>query len=89
MIGERRRLNRPVVALDVVEPGEVPDYCVHGKAVCIACGEWVWLGDRTLDLVASGQALPLCVPCAAKNIPYGGERVGHVEDHRRADGPHE
>lgn len=84
-----RRLDRPVVVLEVVEPGKLPDHCIHGKATCIACPEWVWLGHETVKLVQSGEALPLCRPCAIKHIPPDSPRLGRVADHRRADGPHE
>jgi hypothetical protein len=78
----------PVVVLDRIEPGVTPDYCVHGRATCIACPEWVWLGDETYELVKSGAALPLCQPCATKYVTRGTPKIGKVKDHRRADGPH-
>lgn len=79
-----------VVILERIEPGEPkPDYCIHGRATCIAdCGEWVWLGHATHELVTSGKAAPLCTECAARLVPPGTQPTGHVRDHRRADGPH-
>lgn len=78
-----------VVVLDRIEPGETPPYCIHGRVTCAGgCGEWLWLGDKTHDLVLSGRAAPLCKPCALRLIPPTARRTGHVDDHRRADGPH-
>ncbi len=80
-----------VVILDVIEPGVTPPYCTHGRTSCVGgCGEWLWLGHRTYDLVKSRAALPLCQPCAVRLIPPESRTpFGHVEDHLRADGPHE
>lgn len=47
-----------VVVLDRIEPGREPPYCVHGRATCVACPEW--LGDKTYQAVISGEAEPLC-----------------------------
>jgi hypothetical protein len=77
------------VILDVVEPGAPkPDYCIHGRTTCQSCGDWCWLGTATFEAVSSGAAWPLCKPCAARLIPPGQRPVGHLDDHRRADGPH-
>jgi hypothetical protein len=84
-----RKLDKPVVVLDIIEPGITPDYCCHGRATCIACNEWVWLGHKTFEVVNSGEALPICMPCAIRNIPPDTEPIARVEDHLRADGPHE
>lgn len=79
----------PLVLLDRIEPGEPkPDYCVHGRATCVACDDWCWLGDQTHDAVKSRRALPMCRQCAAKLLP-GELRFANLGDHRRADGPHE
>lgn len=78
----------PVVVLERIEAGVTPDYCIHGRVTCYWCPEWCWLGDRTHDLVSSGQAAPICKECAAKLIPQGSRPVNNVGDHRRADGPH-
>lgn len=77
-----------VVMLDRIEPGVTPDYCVHGKVTCHWCPEWCWLGDNTYELVASGEAAPMCRQCGAEWIPKGMTPMGNAEDHRRADGPH-
>ena len=82
-------MSGPVVVLEVIVPGEIPDYCTHGRTTCIACDEWCWLGHATVRIVSDGEALPLCRPCAVKLIPPNAKLLGHVEDHRRADGPHE
>lgn len=77
------------VILDRIEPGEPkPDYCVHGRATCIGCDEWVWLGHLTFEAVNSGGVAPLCRQCAIKFIPPGTRPAGNIRDHRRADGPH-
>lgn len=80
-----------VVLLDRIEPGvpaESLPYCTHGRTACINCQEWVWLGHATHEVVASGEAAPLCLQCAEQLIPKGAKRVDYVEDHLRADGPH-
>jgi hypothetical protein len=78
-----------VVVLDRSEPGDpLPDYCVHGRTTCIGCNEWVWLGNKTLDVVASGKAAPLCRQCAIRQMPPDLRPYDHVTDNRRADGPH-
>jgi hypothetical protein len=67
-------------------------YCVHGRSPCISCGAWCWLGSATHDLVSSGEALPLCKPCANRLVPKGplgtAVAVGNAGDHLRQDGPH-
>lgn len=50
----------------------------------MACDEWVWLGDQTCKVVASGEAEPLCKQCAVRLVPAGTQPDGHVKDHRRA-----
>lgn len=78
-----------IVVLDRIEPGEPkPDYCVHGRATCVTCTEWVWLGHTTEKLVSSRECAPMCKQCAAK-YARPEHRIGHVDDHKRADGPHE
>jgi hypothetical protein len=79
-----------VVVLDRIEPGQpVPDYCIHGRATCVGgCGEWVWLGSETVKLVESGRAQPVCRECVRLLVSPDVRLTGHVEDHRRADGPH-
>ncbi len=77
------------VVTDRIEPGVAqPEYCIHGRATCIRCDDWVWLGDQTYKLVASGEAAPICRQCAGRLIPEGTPTIGHINDHRRADGPH-
>jgi len=80
-----------VVLLDRIEPGVTPEYCVHGKATCYGCDEWCWLGDKTYDVVASGEAVSLCLQCAETRLPAEMKAQGpsrRIADHRRADGPH-
>lgn len=80
-----------VVILDRIEPGKEPDYCVHGRATCMACDEWVWLGSKTVTIVASGEAKPLCSQCAGRAFGDGTDwtKVKELRDHRRSDGPHD
>lgn len=77
-----------VVILDRVEPGVTPEYCVHGKSTCYTCQEWVWLGDKTYEVVASGRAAPLCLQCAPQVLPQSVRPSERIQDHRRAEGPH-
>lgn len=80
---------RDLVILDRIEPGVTPPYCTHGRATCVGgCGEWLWLGNRTHEVVSSGRAAPICRPCAQRLIPSDTKAAGNVRDHRRADGPH-
>jgi hypothetical protein len=77
------------VVLDRIEPGEPkPDYCIHGRATCIACDEWVWLGSETVEVVRSGRAAPLCKQCANRFVPPSTQPTDRIRDHRQADGPH-
>lgn len=82
------------VVLDRVESIRQTDtpYCLHGRVTCSTCKEWCWLGSRTLDVVLSGEADPLCHQCA--NLMYPPDKrpgavLGHLKDHLRRDGPHE
>jgi hypothetical protein len=79
-----------VIVLERIVEGETPDYCVHGRATCMGnCGEWVWLGSETVKVVQKGDHMPLCRECAAVMLPVGKQMpIGHIDDHRRADGPH-
>jgi hypothetical protein len=77
------------VVLDRVEPGKPkPDYCTHGRATCMGCQAWCWLGDQTHDLVSSGRAGALCRQCAIRYAPANTSVLGNAGDHRRANGPH-
>jgi hypothetical protein len=80
-----------VVVLDRIVTGWVPPYCTHGRATCVGdCGEWVWLGHATWEAVVQREVLPLCQPCALRLIPPADRKVvGRLDDHLRADGPHE
>lgn len=77
-----------VVVLERVTIHRTTDYCVHGRVKCVTCGHWCWLGNRTLDLVSTGAALPVCQPCVRELIPPGTPVDCNANDHRRADGPH-
>lgn len=79
-----------VVVLDRVQdlPQEQTDYCVHGRATCVGCGHWCWLGDKTHEVVASRQVQPLCKPCARALLPPDSIPVSNTADHRRSFGPH-
>lgn len=79
--------NGLVVVVDRIEPGVQPPYCTHGRATCRWCGDWCWLGTATYDQVAHQGTAPICHPCAAVHL-RASERVGHVADHQRVDGPH-
>lgn len=76
-----------VVALDRIEPGVTPDYCCHGRATCMWCDNWVWLGHATYEIVAAREVLPCCMECA-NELFTGAEPLGRIEDHLRKDGPH-
>ena len=81
----------PVIILDRVVKGVVPEYCTHGYAECVACRELCWLGDKTAEIVNAREALALCMECAKLHIPPEAVALKHrmqVQDHRRADGPH-
>lgn len=84
-----------VVILDRVNDiaQHATEYCVHGQAPCIQCGAWCWLGSATHDLVAAGEALPICKPCANRIFPPGPfglpNRLGNAGDHLRKDGHHD
>lgn len=80
-----------VVILDRIEPGKTPEYCIHGRVTCYGgCGEWLWLGDKTHDLVANEGVTPLCVPCAEKSFARDTEgrikQIGNAGDSLRSKG---
>ncbi len=86
----RSRIEHPghLVVLDrITDESTLPDYCVHGRATCVACGHWCWVGSKTHDVITGGDAKPVCMECAQEYYDPG-TRLGHVDDHRRADGPH-
>lgn len=71
-----------VVVLDPIVPGAPgPAYCVHGRATCLACDNWCWLGDETARVVLSGDAAPLCGTCAQKYCEPT-SLIGHIVDGR-------
>lgn len=83
-----------VIVLDRVVEGVTPEYCLHGSAQCVRCHNWVHLGHETSKVVQSGQAHPVCMECvhelvASGEWPADQKPSSHVQDHRRADGPHE
>jgi hypothetical protein len=78
-----------IIILDRVVEGTVPEYCVHGRTMCMRCRNWCWLGDETKKLVSAGDASPLCMQCAAEVVPpQHVAPIARVADHRRIDGPH-
>lgn len=83
----------PVIILDRAIPDETPDYCVHGYATCVRCDHPCWLGSETAKVVTAGKAYALCRECVRVLVmegvwPTDTKRIGHIDDHRRADGPH-
>lgn len=79
---------RKVVVLDRVRPDWTPPYCIHGRATCFVCGRWCWLGSETYEPVAARRLDPICLDCIKRVYPKGISPLGHIRDHRRADGPH-
>lgn len=83
-----------VIVLDrIVAGGELPEYCTHGRATCVSCPEWVWLGDRSHQLVLNRHAVPMCRECAIAHVFAAGgqdsmQRLVRVRDHLRKDGLH-
>ena len=78
-----------VILLDRVDKDVLPEYCCHGYAQCVRCQHLCWLGHKTQQIVADGEASPLCMVCADDVLVPGAQRVEHVQDHLRADGPHD
>lgn len=79
------------IALLPVQDDALPSHCIHGRTTCVACGQWCWLGDKSHDLVVSGEALPVCMPCmelSRKASPFGVVPTSNAEDHLASDGPH-
>lgn len=77
-----------VVVLERIS-GVKPDYCVHGYAECIKCYRMCYLGSETSKWVTEGKAFPMCLECATEIIPPDSEPRGNLNDHKRADGPHD
>ncbi len=78
----------PVVVLARIADDPTPEHCIHGRVECVRCHEWCWLGDQTLTVVTSGEALPLCHQCAVQVIPPDQRAYKTVADRPAADGPH-
>lgn len=78
-----------VVVLDRVDENVETEYCIHGRVQCHKCLAWCLLGSETLKLVRSGSVVGICMPCARK-LPSEAwsRRAGHIDDHKREDGPH-
>lgn len=53
-----------VITLDPIQLVPEPEYAIYGKTQCFSCNGWCWLGEQTIKVVESGQATPLCMPCA-------------------------
>lgn len=77
-----------MVVLDRIADAPDPDYCLHGKTWCTVCGSTVHLGSVTKDAVLNG-ALPICLPCARLHIPPDQAPITNLQNHKRADGPHD
>ncbi len=78
------------IILDRINEAPQPPYCIHGRAQCQAgCGMWCWLGNNSRDIVARGDARPICKPCAKKYASPDMRTSYNANDHRRADGPHD
>lgn len=77
------------IVLDRINEAPKPDYCIHGRVQCQGCGMWCWLGSNSRDIVARGDARPICKPCVDKHFPPDVRPTYNANDHRRADGPHD
>lgn len=86
---DRASATASVVVLDLVTQDGQPPHCVHGYTTCMQCGQPVWLGHESERIVSSGEAYPICLPCATTDIPWTEQPHRHVQDHLRADGPHD
>lgn len=81
--------NKPVVVLDRCDENPDPDYCIHGRASCVFCGFFCWLGSESVGPVSRHDYWPICVSCAQQHIPPEYQSpIGNLNDHKRADGPH-
>lgn len=74
-----------VVVLDRVGDGTKPDYCTHGYASCVRCGELCWMGHETSKPLEAGEAYAICLECADAVIPQGTPHV-HLNDPKRWEG---
>lgn len=71
------------VILELVKVSPEPEYCVHGRVTCVGCGEWLWLGSGTYEIVAKGKAAPMCIPCAQERAETSEfTLLRNVRDHR-------
>lgn len=79
-----------IVVLDRVIQGHVTEYCIHGYTICVMCQHPVYCGSESIKVLRDTNTLPVCVQCAKEKLNVDGRQPdGHVNDHRRADGPHE
>lgn len=86
------KLKDSVVIVDRAVEGTKPVYCIHGHTWCVRCHHKVWLGTETLKAAQDGSQ-PLCIECGnelrAKGVIPEPTEVVRLQDHLRADGPHE
>lgn len=68
-----------VVVLDRIADVTKPDYCIRGKATCVYCDHWCWLGVESLRTIKRGSAVPMCLPCGQSYLTPA-SRVGNVCD---------
>ena len=83
---------RGFIGLDREVAGGKPAYCLHGVTFCALCEKAVWLGSESAKAVLSGM-VPVCMNCIADMEKSGAlsaeNLIGHLDDHMRADGPHD
>lgn len=80
-VGGSGRKGWDIVCLDRARDVPDPDYCVHGFTACVACREYVVLGSQTAKAVIEGGAVPMCLPCCRKHIPYDRDKSTRLVDH--------
>lgn len=78
-----------IVVLERVVEGETPAHCVHGKVTCHRCDRFCWLGDKSYEMVITGEVVGMCMECAIElGVAEHGRPIANVHDHLRKDGPH-
>lgn len=78
---------RAVLVLERVVPGQEPSYTAFGKATCVFCPEWVWLGSESFGLVSAGHCDPICQQCSVGVITPVTPLLGAVHDQGRVVDP--
>lgn len=53
-----------IIVLKAIEPGEPAGFATVAQVSCAGCRDWLWVTERVVPLLRSGEFAPVCQPCA-------------------------